>query len=556
MQAAKTYGRLWKEEGRWLIECEPHVKLWVKRIFRSIPTAAAGVVSLPDTPEVGRNLEWFCDRFPLSIEGREDLTAQSRRHRDKLLRLRQITGSDYRPEPVPMALPPRHYQAVAADLWAATSRLLLADDLGLGKTVTTIAGLIRTDCRPAIVVCPAHLPRQWEAEINKFAPDLSTHILKKSTPYELPAFFGRGPDVLISSYHKLAGWADVLRTYCRAIVFDECQELRHAGSQKFMASTEIADQCEYVIGLSATPIYNYGSEIWNIFRVLKPDALGRRDEFIREWCSVWTNKERIKEAEAFGCWLKDNHLMLRRTRRDVDRELPDLTRVTQFVDCDEKALSRIEDAAGELARIILSEEKLTGSSRMEAASEFSMILRQATGIAKAPFVAAFVRMLIESGEPVVLFGWHRAVYDLWQSKLGEFHPAFYTGEESTAAKQRAKDSFVAGETDLLIISLRSGAGLDGLQNRGRTLVFGELDWSPGVHEQCTGRIHRDGQSDPVTAYYMLSEGGLDPLMAETLGLKRQQVDGIRADGDTKLVERVDSGEAIKKLARRYLKSSG
>jgi SNF2 family DNA or RNA helicase len=109
---------------------------------------------------------------------------------------------------------------------------------------------------------------------------------------------------------------------------------------------------------------------------------------------------------------------------------------------------------------------------------------------------------------------------------------------------------------VLIISLRSGAGIDGLQGFCRTAVFGELDWSPGVHEQCVGRIHRDGQDDPCVAYFLVAEDGADPVMVDVLGIKREQIEGVR-NPNRALVERVDTGENnIRRLAREFLKKRG
>jgi hypothetical protein len=190
---------------------------------------------------------------------------------------------------------------------------------------------------------------------------------------------------------------------------------------------------------------------------------------------------------------------------------------------------------------------------MHAAEQLSNKLRQATGIAKAPYVAEFVRLLIESGEKVVLYGWHREVYSLWQTVLRDFKPALYTGSESPRQKEESKRRFVAGETPLLMMSLRAGAGVDGLQKVCRTVVFGELDWSPGVHEQCTGRIYRDGQPDAVTAYYLLAEDGSDPIVSEVLGVKRQQIEGIRKLSDEQLIETLQNdGSHIRRLAQAVL----
>lgn len=415
------------------------------------------------------------------------------------------------------------------------------------NTASAIAAMTAKEVQPVLVATLANLPMQWKGEINKFAPDLYCHILKKGTPYELPKKNGRGPDVIISSYHKLVGWCDVLAEYCKSFVGDEIQELRHSSSQKYTAARRITSAVEYRIGLSATPIYNFGEEFYNIGQQLFPGALGTRDEFAREWLSG----KRLKDPDAFGAWLRDQHLMLRRTRKDVGRELPALQKITVPVDSDEQALKQVEGRAGELARLIMNGGAGPRGAAMNAAGEFDSLMRQATGLAKAPYVAAFVEMLLEQGTPVVLFGWHHAVYEVWMQQLSRWNPRLYTGRQSNTQKQESFNAFVNGETNLLILSLRSGAGLDGLQRRCCTTVHGEFDWSPGVIEQDIGRVFRDGQENPVQAFMMLSDSGSDPLMAEVIGLKTNDIEGLR--GRTRVLQRIDSGNTLRKLAEQYLK---
>ena len=166
-------------------------------------------------------------------------------------------------------------------------------------------------------------------------------------------------------------------------------------------------------------------------------------------------------------------------------------------------------------------------------------------------------MLIESGEPVVLFGWHRAVYQIWLSKLKQYNPAMYTGSESPTQKAESARRFIEGETPLLIVSVRAGAGLDGLQTRTRIGVVGELDWSPGVIEQNIGRFHRDGQSKGSLVYFLVAEEGSDPIMSEVLGVKREQADGIvNPDGAGSRDIFDASGTQIQKLAVDYLTRKG
>ncbi|WP_192847117.1 C-terminal helicase domain-containing protein, partial [Aureimonas sp. AU4] len=198
----------------------------------------------------------------------------------------------------------------------------------------------------------------------------------------------------------------------------------------------------------------------------------------------------------------------------------------------------------------------TGSfvERGEAARQLDMFARRITGLAKARSVAAMVRLIVQSGEPVLLAGWHRDVYDIWQDVLADLRPVLYTGTESQSQKDKAKAAFMAGETDLMIISLRSGAGLDGLQHRCSTVVFGEFDWSPQVHRQVVGRVRRPGQQRQVEAIYMHTDDGSDPLIIETLGVKSSQSRGIL--DPLKGVEHVHSDESrLQRLAARYLENA-
>jgi len=553
--------------GEWVIDCEPHVAIRLKRVFGRA-ARAGGRVTLTDSVETARDLQWFCERFPLVVTPREHLDRRAEQHREREVILSAITSGDYQPRRFELAVPARGYQAMAAEMTLQMQSLLLADDVGIGKTASAIAMLIEPATRPALVVTLTHLPRQWQSELRKFAPSLRVHLIKKGTPYDLVGkqrgFFSEFPDVLVINYHKLAGWADALAPHIRAIIFDEVQELRHRKSgtgisQKYAAAKQLADAATYRLGLSATPIHNLGGEMWSVLDVLRPGALGSWPEFLREWCGDHADEKgraKIGNAKAFGSYLREHGLMLRRTRKDVGRELPELTRIEHEVDADTRAIEAAESAAMELARIVLHQGAQARGEKWKAAKELNWRMRQATGLAKARYVADFVRLLVENGERVVLYGWHREVYGIWLERLQDLAPAMYTGSESPTQKEQAKQRFIAGETPVLIMSLRAGAGLDGLQGHCRTVVFGELDWSPAVHEQAIGRVHRDGQGDPVVAYFLTADSGSDPVIADTLQVKKGQIQGIR-DPDAALVEQLQGGgDNVRRLAEALLKRRG
>lgn len=558
----RTYGKVTLNGKNWVIEPEPQVSLRIKRVFKRINKASMGRIGLAATPENTRELEWFLMRYPMEMDdsavARMQELAESHRRTESLVA--NIMAGNYEAPEFDLAIPPREYQRIAADLAMRTGRLLVADDVGLGKTATAICTFTDPANLPALVVTLTHLPKQWQREINRFAPRLGVHIAKKGTAYDLTIYRKKVvpfPDVIIMNYHKLRGWSETLAGVVKTVIFDECQELRRDVSAKYSAATHVSRAAKLKVGLSATPIYNYGGEIFSVLSAIDRDALGTKTEFHREWCTYGDpEKAKISNPKAFGSYLREHGLMIRRTRSDVGRELESLTKIPHAIDADVAELSRIEDSAAELARIILAQGETKKGAKMQASEELSNILRQATGIAKAPYVADFVRMLVESGESVLLYGWHHEVYSIWQAKLKDLGPAMYTGKQSPTQKAAAKDAFMSGESKVLMMSLRAGAGLDGLQNCCRTVVFGELDWSPGVHDQCVGRVHRDGQKDPVMAYFLISDHGADPIIADVLGIKRAQMQGIR-DPNADLIERSNAGgHNAKKLAAEYLKQRG
>jgi SNF2 family DNA or RNA helicase len=554
----RTYGKIELRDNAWHIQAEPHVLLKMKALFGKVSKYSPdGIVRLSCTPENATDLLWLLQRYPLEVSCLDLLQEGARVHHENIARCEELLGGSYTPRAFPLVKPARDYQARATEILLRKKRLFIGDDVGLGKSLVAIAAMTDPRALPALVVTLTALPKQWEGYLQEFVPGLTTHIIKKGTPYELPKFFGRSPDVLITNYHKLSGWAHVLAGRMKFVCFDEGQELRRRESDKYKAAKRIADAAEFCCATTATPIMNYGGEFWNVADVICPGALGEREEFEREWCSAtYGGNMKIRDPRAFGTYLRESFLMLRRTRKEVGRELPPVIRIPHTIDSDSREMHKIKDSSGELARIILDRITSTREERWQAAGQFDMLMRQATGIAKAPYVADFVRMLVESGEQVILAGWHRTVYDIWHSRLKDLNPAWYTGSESPVQNDKSKEEFLSGRSKVILMSLRSAVGVEGFQKACHTVVVGELDWSPGVIDQLVGRVHRDGVDEPVVVYYLLAEDGADPIMADILGIKREQAEGI-VNPESPLIERLEKGDGnIRKLAESFLGREG
>jgi SNF2 family DNA or RNA helicase len=549
-KSEKTFGRLAfiPSQKQWVISgVQPHIALRIKDVFRRVSKTTTGEFAFPADDLHAYELRWFSERYPLEITTFDlaRLKRSEKNYHKTIQAAEKVLAPEFTP-PQYMGIREGYAvwkeQAQAVEMFRIKRRLLLGDDVGLGKTNSAIACMLDPSMLPALVVVQASLPEQWEERIEDFST-LTTHTVKTVAAYELPK-----ADVYIISYSKLHGWADLFATgYFKSVILDEPQELRNGTrTEKGAAAKIVCDHATAVLGLSATPVMNHGLEMWEVMEFIVPGLLGTQDEFLREWCHGSTNV--VKDPDALGAYLREQQALLRRTEEDFGKKMPPPNITTHDVEYDQAIAAESEDLAYKLAM-----KATTGAfvERGQAYRELDMLQRMTTGVAKAKGVAEYVKILLDAGLPVLLAGWHREVYEIWQRELKAYSPVLYTGTETRKQKRYAKDQFVSGKSPLMIISLRSGVGLDGLQFKCRDVVIGELDWSPMIHKQLIGRLRRNGQLEQVNAHFMIANGGSDPLLVETLGLKANQARGIM-DPFIGPQETVNDESRMKRLAELVL----
>nr|MDD6334901.1 DEAD/DEAH box helicase [bacterium] len=530
----------------WTIKGEPAVIQMARRLFPGCEGRGKNSVRFSASRRCVADLNWLMMRYPLRIQNEakwQQAIADARRMAisKELQRLQPLKAV---PDPATFCGTLTEYQKEGVGYLLRMGRALLADEMGLGKTVQALAWMSLVGRWPALIVVPSHLCRNWQREVERFlvTPDgqpPKVHILRGLTPYELPEV-----QVYIVHYLLLRGWRKALAAmHFPVVVFDEIQELRHAGTEKYSAASVLSESAEYVAGLSGTPIYNRGGEIWNVLNILEYHALGDWESFSRQWCDGYGNNT-VLDPDALGAYLREEGMILRRTKEQVLRELPPKRRLVQEIDSDANVYSALLAQAASKAKRL--EEAADGSERALLIEQIAQEERQATGVAKAPHVAAFVAALLDAGERVLLFAHHHRVMDIYARDLKGYSPMFITGRENERQKDAAVQAFMGGQTRLCVISLRAASGLN-LQ-MASCVVFGELDWSPAVHTQAEDRAHRMGQQDSILCYYLVSSRGSDRAMQEVLGLKVSQF--IQLMGDR--VPTREETDAAERAARAHV----
>ena len=511
-------------------------------------------VIIEDTTESIKQLKLLMDRYPLEILSKTvwqrkivktyapKPTLPPIKHKLK----RAKTGDQFRGKLM-------NFQKEGLDfLLKSSGNALLADEMGLGKTVQTLS-YVSTEKQtfPLLIVAPLVTLKNWEREIQKFVKKKSRNgrIIESESPSITSIRTGKSKelpqsDVYIINYELLLKRSDdIEKAGIHTIVCDEVHNLRSKTTQKYKAIKKLAalSSVQYRIGLSGTPIYNRGSEIWPIIDILKPGLLGSFKEFCEYFCYV-DDKGKAIVLENKRASLRNElqkHVMLRRKKSDVLKELKDKVRYKEVIAADTDFYLEELD---KIWKKLESEQKQAQTEFSKSASYHRAIQseRQIAGLAKLPHVINFVKNIMEIEESVVVFCHHKVIHKLLNESLEEFSPVTIIGGQSDETRQDQIDKFQKGESKLMIAGIRAGnVGIN--LTRAKYVIFAELDWSPAIHRQAEDRLHRIGQKNTVFAYYLIGNGTLDDHVASILVDKSYEIDAI-------LDETVDTYENKDKAA--------
>ena len=439
-------------------------------------------------------------------------------------------------------------------LMKSSGNALLADEMGLGKTVQTLAYLSKEKhAFPALIIAPLVTLTNWQKEIEKFLKKKGKNgkIIENKSPNSVMIRQGKQNEIdeydfYIINYELLhKRLPDLLKLNIHSVICDEVQHLRSKTTQKYAAVKKLAAKngIKYRVGLSGTPIYNRGSEIWPIVDILKPGLLGSFKEFCEYFCYV-NEKGKAIVLENKRDSLRNQltkHVMLRRKKTDVLKELKDKVRYPEVIAADEKFY---KDELDKIWRKLEEEQKYAQTAFDKSASYHRAIEseRQAAGLAKLKHVTNFVNDIMEIEESVVVFCHHRAIHDLLHQHLAKYNPASIIGGQSDKKRDNEITRFQNGETKLMIAGLRAGnVGIN--LTKASYVIFAELDWSPAIHRQAEDRLHRIGQKNTVFAYYLVGNGTLDEHVVDILTDKTFEIDSI-LDAKTESFENKEKAKLI------------
>ena len=422
-------------------------------------------------------------------------------------------------------------------------RFLLADEMGVGKTIQAIAlAYIYRDSWPVLIVCPGSMKYLWKGEIQNWLglKDHRINMLNSSKQkISQEAYF------YIISYDLVSHILKKLKKMTfDFVILDEAHSIKNKNSLRAKNILPIAIRAKRLILMTGTPLLAKPLEGYPLLYALRPDLFPYFKKYAYRYCDPqptpfginWSGTSNTKELH----WILST-LMVRRLKKNVLNKLPPKRRQKVLIDTDPNIISQIKEAR----------TKVKG--RKGTLEAYTL-----TATAKKEGVCEYISDILESDEKIIVFAYHHEMLDRIELLMNEKNIDYIRIDGSTKQDKRydyvryfqsKKSCQVA---ILSIIAASTGITL----NSAHIVIFAELTWTPSIMIQAEDRAHRIGQkSDLVDIKYLYGQETLDDFILDKLQKKlvivsttiddKKENFGVSADPNLIHPEGKNSQELIK-----------
>lgn len=424
---------------------------------------------------------------------------------------------------------PYNYQKKGSLLMLKRPRMILGDDVGLGKTLESIVAFTYIKAAypqaKAFILTESITLKQWQEEIEWLTHGLtSTIVTAQSHPkpaQRVKAFRQHDRDILITTYSQIYKYWPYIREGMGPfwILFaDEPNYFKNPQSQLHMAMFDMINTKggpKRAYGMTATIIENHLKEAFGIMRIVTPGVLPSMAQFEKDFCVMkpatrrrpaivkrYINLDKFRKTidPVFFGRLQDDP--------EVEQELPEV--ITKDVP--------IEMSREQSLKVLEAVDRIVGmadGSVKQIEMLPSLIINQQ--FANDPRLLGFdirgakTKALMEmlegslDGKRVLIYSKLRSMIDIIETEIRRNQGMSYgriTGAENPEERERVKKSFMSDDPHSVKILLGTRAVAKGANlQKGGHLIFFDLPWSYGIYRQIVGRLKRTGSSFSHVAVY-------------------------------------------------------
>ncbi|MBS4014343.1 MAG: DEAD/DEAH box helicase [Bacteroidetes bacterium] len=435
---------------------------------------------------------------------------------------------------------------------------VLADDMGLGKTLQAITLLCKIYCDkkndintediidddnssnleglqldvfssverlkektpPSLIVMPLSLVHNWMCEINRFAPELNVYQHVGTARTTKINVFSKY-DVVLTTYGTIRNDIELIKNFdFHYLILDESQVIKNAVSKVFHAVKSLNSKHRLV--MTGTPVENSLTDLWSQFSFLNPGMLGNLNFFKDEYVIPIEKEKHSLKREKLQKMISP--FILRRTKDEVEKELPELTEMIHYCEMTDEQASIYEEKKSEVRNFIIEHISrdgidksrfhiLSGLMNLRLIANHPKMTDPNYSLSSGKYVEVVrsIDKLVAENHKVLIFSQFVKHLNIIKEYVDEMKIpySFLTG--NTPEKERKliiKEFQNNPERRLFLISMKAGGV--GLNLTGADYVF-LLDpwWNPAVESQAVNRAHRIGQHKKVFVYKFITRNSVE-----------------------------------------------
>lgn len=444
----------------------------------------------------------------------------------------------------------------------------LADDMGLGKTMQVISLLVleheQITPAPTLLIAPTSVIGNWQKEIEKFAPHLTTLIHHGGhREKNIDSFKTRCSqhDLLITSYTLARKDSKLLGAlHWRRIVLDEAQNIKNPKASQTKAILTL--NADHRLALTGTPVENRLMDVWSIFNFLNPGYLGKEAQFRTTYeIPIQRNNDPI-QSTILKKLIQPFILRRLKTDKNIIKDLPDKIDNKVYCNLSKEQASLYEVVVRDVIEQLADVE---GIQRQGLMLSTLMKLKQICNHPmqflqdNSPFTPArshklerIGEMLDEAmaqGDSVLVFtqfteiGEHLTRY---LTKEKHYKTYYLHGGTTRSKREQMIVDFQDPQTEpsVFVLSLKAG-GVGITLTRANHVFHFDRWWNPAVENQATDRAFRIGQKKNVFVHKFITLGTLEERVDQMISDKQKMADSI-VGNDESWLTKLDN-QAFKEL---------
>ena len=383
-----------------------------------------------------------------------------------------------------------------------------------------------------MIVSPTSLIYNWEAEFDKFGPELKYKVIaenKTKRQHLLEEI--DNTNIFITTYGLVRQDLEkYLNINFEIVVIDEAQNIKNYNTQMSKAIKKINAHTK--IALTGTPLENSVLELWSIFDFIMPGYLASLNKFQSKYHLKDTNEEQLAKLDNLQKQIKP--FILRRIKKNVILELPDKIENNIYIDMntEQKKLyvAQVNKTNEEIKEIIATEGfnkarfkilQLLTRLRQICIDPKIIYENYQGGSAKIEQLILLVKEYIANNHKILLFSSYKTALDIVNLEFTNNNISTYMIDGSVTSKKRMElvNKFNHDDTDVFLIMLKAGG--TGLNLTSADVVIHlDLWWNPQVEMQATDRAHRIGQVNNVEVVKLICKGTIEERILELQNKKK------------------------------------